>query len=232
MYRIFTRIFLSLLFVGISSLSLRAQAVFGIHASFQPRVGTIASSDYRNAVGLGFEFLSPNVKKASPVSLQFGAQFTALYAGEERVDALISPAQGIEGELTISNKQISLHGITRITPQNTKWILPYADFLVGMGVYGIEEMVDDHSYDEAVCEIVNTQVNFEVGVAGGLMIPLSNTVFLDIRGTYLNTGRVPFANLSTVRVNEGIADYQIDTIRPDLFNLKVGVIMAVDGWCW
>ena len=227
------RILYLFLLICISFTEVIAQAEMGIYFKYQPTTGNLANSNYQQAFGIGLEVFTPDLKQqAAPFTLQLGLQADFLEAGSESYLLPRLSMEVPEEEITVCNLQIGIHPTARIAPSNTSRIKPYVDLIAGIGIYGIEEMSVDPSLDcpedDATTSWVSTKVNPEVGLGAGLMIPISRDVKIDVRASYLNTGRIPYANLNTLGMNEGFFDYQMESVRSNLLDLQIGVVIVFD----
>ncbi|MEL6195186.1 MAG: hypothetical protein AAFR66_24220 [Bacteroidota bacterium] len=234
MKNLFTQIGLCLLFICISFTEVVAQAEMGIYFQYQPTTGNLVNSNYQQAFGLGFEIFTSDLKKnVAPYSIQLGLQLDVMEAGSESYLMPRLSTEEPEEEITVCNLQIGIHPMARIAPSNASGIKPYVDLIAGIGIYGVEEMSVDPNLDcpedDAITTWSSTKVNPEVGIGAGLMIPLGSYVKLDMRASYLNTGRIPYANLNTLGMNEGFFDYQMESVRSNLLDLQIGVVIAFNG---
>ena len=234
MKNLFTQIGLSLLLICISFGEVMAQPEMGIYFKYQPTTGNLVNSNYQQAFGVGLEVFTPDLKQqAAPFSLQLGLQVDFMEAGSESYLLPRLSMEVPEEEITVCNLQIGIHPTARIAPTNTGGIKPYLDLIAGIGIYGVEEMSVDPNLDcpedEAVHTWASTKVNPEVGLGAGIMIPVGNYVKLDMRASYLNTGRIPYANLNTLGMNEGFFDYQMESVRSNLLDFQLGVVIAFNG---
>ncbi|MEM9723555.1 MAG: hypothetical protein AAGA10_30085 [Bacteroidota bacterium] len=233
MKRIFTS-YTSLFFAIflVTGMEAFSQATIGFYARHRPDDATLNAPAYRQAWGGSLEIMSPNLRTGNGIQWMLGGSLNIMHAGRERVDVNPEVLDELDEHWVVNNLQFGIDGISRFMAPSSWRVQPYVDFMAGLGVFAVEEVLQYNDV-ESDCETYDGRVatanwKLQTGAGLGMMIQVTDGVNIDLRGTYAPTRNVRHANLESVEIQDFNLQYDMmrSTLNPWTFH--VGVQMRIE----
>ena len=163
--------------------------------------------------------------------LRMGGEFAWNSMGTEKtLVELVDDAQNvIVGDMNVGTDQRSYHFITRFSPF-TGAVRPYLDGFVGVRTYTTDTEIvateDDGSYTSTTYSLSRDGV-MSYGYAGGLMLGLGRSFFIDAKVQVVRGGNVTYVDQSTLVVDtDGDINFSLETTPTDIIIPQVGISLV------
>ncbi len=211
-----------------------AQVSLGLALQYQPLEENHEAAGYRFGWGGALEVLSSPIKGEIPVQLMGGIQFNYLHGGREQRDIPTFLPDEDDIKAIVKNYQLGIQGFVRMAAPEYFKLRPYIDLIGGMGYYAVEETIrrkgiqwdgDERTVDNFV---VTRNFKPRIGAGTGLLLQVSNYIDLDIRVSYLHTGKIDHVDLESVENDGEFIEYDINRTRVNPWNFQVGVRVLVE----
>jgi hypothetical protein len=128
------------------------------------------------------------------------------------------------GTLTTRSKVFSYHPLIRLSPLSGK-VRPYVDAMIGFRQFSTTSTVTADGVEENISkERDETDIAFSRGWAAGVMTPLGDVAYLEVRVERLNSGEATYVDPTSVTVSDqGVLNFNTRTSNTDVTNVMLGV---------
>lgn len=216
----------------------QAQPYGGFHLLGSAPLGQFNAGNYREALGVDFEFFSNNLLRhaVNPNKLDFriGGGMEIQAAGREKFDVTLNTPNSDAGVLSLNNDHFGFLAIGRFTFRGEQKFTPYADIFGGARIISSYEMLrpkkNVSGYENETRKTLFDRGALHYGLSLGAIYQFNSIVGLDMRLTYSKGSNAPFVDLSSAYQEGNTARYTIRNTQTDLFLFRVGVIFRIHEW--
>jgi opacity protein-like surface antigen len=196
----------------------------GYFMTIVPR-GEFSQNVTNNGYGGGGQFV---IRIGRSPFLMGGDIAGVTYGSVSRREPFSATIPNVGLRVTTSNNIFLSHFVVRAQPR-TGLIRPYVDGLIGLKFLFTRTSISDPDDDETIASNVDlSDTAFSYGVGGGFQIPLTkgpeSRILLDTGVRYLRGGRAEYLRKGSIRVENGVAVYDVFSSRTDVLAVQVGVM--------
>ncbi len=177
----------------------------------------------RNMFHLGAQLAFP-LRRVPVLQMGFSFGYSSMGKSEQTVPIDTDYLGITEGTLTVRCKSFSYHPMLRLSPLRGR-VRPYVDGMVGARQFSTTSKVTADDVEENISKERNaTDWAASIGWAGGVMVTLGGSAYLELRVERFDSDEASFVDPESVVISDqGEVDFTVITSNTDVTNIMLGV---------
>lgn len=218
--------------------------LFGLGSLAQAQLGS-TKDDFQGTLGGGIGVSSPTgdfdrtwgrdmfhvdahlgfpMRRIPVLQLGFAFGYSSMGRSEQTVPISTDYLNITEGTLTVRCKSFSYHPLLRLNPLRGR-VRPYVDGMIGARQFSTTSKVTAEDVEENISKERNaTDWAYSMGWAGGVMVTLGSTAYVELRVERFDSDEATFVDPASVTVSDqGEVDFTVLTSNTDVTNVILGI---------
>lgn len=208
-----------------------AQPYLGFHYGRPMPLNQLCDSSYRNGHGFGFDIMSKNILRRSPLDFRLGTSFEYYSHGTESRDIVLNTPNNDPGISSIQNTHMGILLNARLSFLNESFASPFIDGFLGPRIFKSTQSILPKAdaidgFESSHNTVFNTTA-FHYGLSLGMLFNFHESFAVDTRITYSDGSQASWVKLQSAELDGNRMNYTSTNTYTDLFVFRVGVIIRL-----